>query len=471
MAIVAFINGIAMVAMAALMGLDAILFPDTGADFAEAFALTGLVGALIAIASAHPRGQLRRSHGFLLTASVWMTAALCGALPLLLWQLSPIDAFFESMSGLTTTGSTVMSELDSTPKGILLWRAELQAVGGIGFVVTGVALLPALKVGGMQLFRTESSEQGEKEFANAARFALATLTAYGVLMGICLILYAAGGMSVFDAAVHAMTTLSTGGYSNYDSSFGHFDSAYLQYTATLFMFLGGLPFAWYLRAILKGRLASEQISMFAKFVAGATAILTLWLILTSHKPFEPAFREVVFNVVSVVTTTGYATVDYTAWGAFPIAVFLALTAVGACTGSTSGGAKIMRWIVFFRLTRAEVRRIQLPNAVLVARYEGRPLGPDVAAGVSTFFTLYFGTIVILAVALNLLGLDFLTSISGALTAVANVGPGVGDIIGPAGNFATLSDSAKLLLTAGMYLGRLELMTVLVLFTPAYWNSF
>lgn len=471
MTFVAFINGIVMVAMAALMGLNAILFPETAPVFAKAFVLTGLLGVLVAIASAHPHGTLRPSHGFLLTASVWMTASVCGALPLLFWQLSPVDAFFESMSGITTTGSTVMSGLDTTPKSILLWRALLQAIGGIGFVVTGVALLPFLKVGGMQLFRTESSELGEKEFASAARFALATLTAYGVLMGACFVLYFAEGMSFFDAAVHAMTTLSSGGYSNYDASFGHFESPRLQYTATVFMLLGGLPFAWYIRVVLKGRLASEQIATLLTFVAGMTAILTLWLVMTSDKPLEPAFREVAFNVVSVITTTGYASTDYTTWGSFAVAVFLALTAVGACTGSTSGGAKIMRWIVFFRLTRTEVRRIGSPNAVLVARYEGRPLGPDVISGVTTFFTLYFGTMLVLAIALNLFGLDFLTSISGALTAVANVGPGVGTVIGPAGNFASLSDGAKFLLSIGMYLGRLELMTVLVLFTPIYWDSF
>lgn len=471
MTFVAFINGIVMMAMSALMALTAVLFPGTAQEFTEGFVLTGFLGTVVTIASAHPRLDLRPRHIFPLTASVWLLAALCGALPLYLWQMTGPDAFFEAMSGITTTGSTVMSGLDRTPKGILFWRALLQALGGIGFVVTGVALLPVLKVGGMQLFRTESSELGEKELANAARFALATLVVYGALMGGCFLAYIVGGMSVFDAIVHAMTTLSTGGYSNYDASFGHFDSAFLQYAATLFMLLGGLPFAWYIRAILKRRYSSEQIGRYLQFLAGVIALLTLWLVVTSHLPVEVAFRQVAFNVVSVVTTTGFATVDYTAWGSFAVAVFFAITAVGGCTGSTSGGAKMMRWVVFFRTARQEIRRIRLPHAVGVARYDGRPIGADVVAGVTTFFTLYFGTVFALAIALNLIGLDFLTALSGALTAVANVGPGVGGIIGPAGNFAPLGDGAKMLISGGMYLGRLELMTVLVMLTPAYWRAF
>ncbi|MGD9862766.1 MAG: TrkH family potassium uptake protein [Pseudodonghicola sp.] len=470
MSFVIFINSVAMLAMAGLMALTALLFPATAPAFGEAFVLTGMLGGAVAIAGAQPHDDLRPSHGFLLTASVWMTAALCGALPLYFWQLTPVDAFFESMSGITTTGSTVMSGLDQTPRGILFWRAVLQAIGGIGFVVTGVALLPVLKVGGMQLFRTESSEQGEKELANAARFALATLAAYGGLMALCFLLYMLGGMTFFDATVHAMTTLSTGGYSNYDASFGHFESPFLQYTATAFMALGGLPFAWYIRAILRGNLASEQVAVLLYFLGGVTLVLTGWLVLVNDMEVEPAFRQVAFNVVSVVTTTGYASTDYTLWGPFAVAVFFGITAVGGCTGSTAGGAKMMRWIVFFRLAAAAVARIRTPHLVRVPRYEGRPIGPDVTAGVISFFTFYFATVMVMAVVLNMFGLDFLTALSGSLTAVANVGPGVGTLIGPAGNFATLHEGAKLILAVGMYLGRLELLTVLVLLTPVFWRA-
>ncbi|MDK3017473.1 TrkH family potassium uptake protein [Pseudodonghicola flavimaris] len=470
MSFVVFINSVAMLAMSGLMALTALLFADSTPVFVEAFILCGLLGGAVALAGARSQHDLEPQHVFLVTASVWMTAALCGALPLMVWQLSPVDAFFEAMSGITTTGSTVMSGLDETPRGILFWRALLQAIGGIGFVVTGVALLPILKVGGMQLFRTESSEKGEKELANAARFALATLVAYGGLMAVCFLLYLLGGMSLFDAVTHAMTTLSTGGYSNYDASFGHFQSPFLQYTATIFMVLGGFPFAWYIRAILRRQFNSEQVRWLVCFLLGVSVMLTLWLVLVNDMEIEPAFRQVAFNVASVVTTTGYASTDYITWGPFAVAVFFAITAVGGCTGSTAGGAKMMRWIVFFRLTAAAVKRIRSPHQVVVARYEGRPIGPDVTSGVISFFTLYLSTVMVMAVVLNLLGLDFLTALSGALTAVANVGPGVGEIIGPSGNFATLNEASKLILSMGMYLGRLEMMTVLVLFTPVFWRA-
>lgn len=470
MRIVILINGIALMAMAVLMGLMALLYRDTAEVFGTGFLVTGLVGVLVALASSAGETRLRPLHGFLLTASVWLTAATAGGLPLWLWGLSPADAFFEAMSGITTTGSTVMSGLDATPRGILMWRATLQGIGGIGFIVTGVALLPILKVGGMQLFRTESSERGEKEFANAARFAVATMTAYFCLIALCAVLYMLGGMSRFDAVSHAMTTLSTGGYANYDASFGHFESPFLHYTASLFMVAGGLPFAWYIRAVLRGVFTGEQVRMLTVFVLGVTLILTFWLVATSDKPVEEAFRQALFNVVSVVTTTGYATTDYTAWGPFAVTVFLLLTAVGGCTGSTAGGAKMMRWVVFFRAVGREVRQLYSPHMTVIARYEGRRIGDDVFSGVAAFFALYFGTIACLAWALALLDLDLLTAVSGAMTAVANVGPGIGTVIGPAGNFQPLDDAPKLVLALGMYLGRLEMMTVLVLLVPAYWRE-
>ncbi len=470
MKFVIFVNGTLLLALAAIMGVIALLFRDTMLIFGQAGFFVGLVGGLVMIANGYPDRGPRPIHGFLLTSSVWMTAAIAGAVPLAFSGLSLTDAVFEAMSGITTTGSTVMVGLDTTPHGILLWRAILQAIGGIGFIVTGVALLPILKVGGMQLFRTESSEKGEKELANAARFALATVWVYVILMGVCSLVYAIGGMSIFDALTHAMTTLSTGGYSNYDASFGHFDSAFLEYAAAIFMILGSLPFAWYIRTALRRRVASEQVGRFLLFVFVISVMLTLWLVIVSERTVETAFREVIFNVVSVVSTTGYATADYTTWGSFSVAVFFFLTAVGGCTGSTAGGAKMMRWIIFFRLSARQVQVIHAPHVIAVVRYEGHAVEDDVVAGIVTFFTLYLGTIAALAAALSVVGLDFQTAASGALTAVANVGPGVGPIIGPAGNFAPLDDAAKLLLTFGMYLGRLELLTVFVLLTPVFWQE-
>ncbi|SMX33463.1 TrkH family potassium uptake protein [Maliponia aquimaris] len=470
MSLVILANGVLLLGMSVLMALIAALFADTREVFLDAALLSGLVGGLVALAVANRKDAFRLVHSFLLTSSIWVCGAAAGALPLWLWGLVPVDAFFEAMSGITTTGSTVMTGLDDTPKGLLLWRAILQWLGGIGFIVAGIAVLPILRVGGMQLFRTESSERGEKEMATAARFASATFWVYLVLTVICLVVYRAGGMTRFEALVHALTTLSTGGYSTSDASFGQFDSAFLQWAGTFFMLAGAVPFAWYIRMLTGKGLQNEQVRALLILFAVSIAGLTAWRVWTSAAGVEESLRQVAFNVVSVVTTTGYATTDYTTWGPFAAAAFLMLTALGGCSGSTSGGAKMMRWIVFFRVTRQRLARIRHPSLVRVTRYDGRIVQDDVGTGVAVFFVLYGTTILALAMALDLYGLDLTTSFSGALTAVANVGPGIGDVIGPAGTFQSLPEGAKWLLCFGMFAGRLEMMTVFVLFSGAFWRE-
>ncbi len=467
---IVFVNGVVLFFLAALMGLDALLFHGTADIFGQAAIVTGTFGLLLMIASSASFDGMRRIHAYLLTTSVWLTAALAGALPLYLASMSPVDAIFEAMSGITTTGSTVMVGLDGTERGILLWRALLEAVGGVGFIVTGIALLPLLKVGGMQLFHTESSDRSEKVLSSVNKIAAATLLIYLGLIALCGLAYLAGGMSFFDAITHAMTTLSTGGYSNYDASFGHFDSSYLQWTATLFMLLGALPFVWYIRAGNRRVFRSEQVKAMLWSLSVVILTLAAWLSLTNDLPPLTALRLVAFNVISVVSTTGYATTDYTTWGPFAVCAFVVLTAVGGCTGSTAGGAKAMRWIIAVRSTALQVKRLQYPRSVYVLKYEGRPVSEGVLSGVISFFTFYFATVIILALALGMTGLDFTSAISGALTSVANVGPGVGSVIGPAGNFASLNDPAKMLLVFGMFIGRLELLTVFVLFSPAFWRE-
>lgn len=470
MRFVLFMNALVLGFIAALMGLDALFYRATAHVFGPAFVLAGTLAALLALATANAPRELNRAQTFVLTASVWLTAAVAGALPLMLWGLSPVDAFFEAMSGVTTTGSTVMSGLDATPRGILLWRGVLQALGGIGFVVTAMALLPILRVGGMQLFRTESSDTGAREISTATGYAAATLGVYFGLIVACALAYDLGGMSGFDAAVHAMTTLSTGGYANYDASFGHFEAPFLQWAATFFMLAGGLPMVWYMRIQTRHTLRSEQVRMMLISVGLIIGAMTLWMIWANGRAPAEALRLVAFNVVSVVTTTGYATDDYLTWGPLAAVVFFLLTPVGGCTGSTAGGAKAMRWIIIFRALVARIRRIHYPHSVGRLRYEGQPLGDDVVASVMAFFAFYFGTVAALAVVLTINGLDLSTAVSGALTAVANVGPGVGEIIGPAGNFASLGDLDKLALAFGMFAGRLEMLTLFVLFLPRFWRS-
>lgn len=470
MSFVSFVNGLLLVLLALVATGIALVFPDTTSLFGKTAIILGVVGALVAIASSGRLNDISKRHAFILTGSVWITAAAAGSLPLYFYGLTPVDAFFEAMSGITTTGSTVMSGLDATPQGILFWRAALQALGGVGFIVTGIALMPILRVGGMQLFRTESSDKGGKELRNASQFAAATLMVYAGLMTLCAILYFAGGMSAFDAVTHAMTTLSTGGYSGYDASFGHFDSAFLQWTCTLFMLCGALPFAWYIRGLWRGQFRSEQVEAMLKTLGVVILGLTVWLVATSQKGGEEALRLVAFNVVSVVTTTGFATTDYTAWGSFAVVAFFLLTSVGGCTGSTSGGAKAMRWVITYRAVLQGIKTLHYPHGIHPVRYEGATVDVDVISGVVGFFTIYAMTFGVLVLALGSVGLDFATAISGALTALANVGPGIGEIIGPAGNFAPLPDAAKIILAMGMYLGRLEMLTVLVLLMPKFWRS-
>ncbi|MGB8621525.1 MAG: TrkH family potassium uptake protein [Paracoccaceae bacterium] len=465
-----FTNGLVLIFFAALMGGDALIFHETATVFGFSAMLVGLIGTALSLASSSSFLGLHRLHTFILTTSVWLTAAVAGAVPLYLWSLSPADALFEAMSGITTTGSTVMSGLDATPHGIILWRALLQGVGGVGFIVTGIALLPILKVGGMQLFRTESSDKGEKELRNATMFASATLKIYLGLIALCALVYLVGGMSFFEAVTHAMTTLSTGGYSGYDASFGHFQSPFLQWSATLFMLLGAFPFAWYIRGVYRGSLRSEQVSAMIWSLGAVIGTLTLWLSISDDMNVFVALRLTAFNVVSVVTTTGYATTDYTLWGPFAVSAFFFLTAVGGCTGSTAGGAKAVRWLIFGRAVKAQIQRIHSPSRVTTIKYEGRRVDDDVISGVLSFFVLYAVTFAIMSVVLTLLGLDITTATSGALTALANVGPGIGSIIGPAGNFSTLTDPQKLVLSLGMFLGRLEMLTVFVLISPVFWRE-
>ncbi len=467
---VMFANGAVLVFFAALMALNALVFPDTSANFLSAAVVAFVVGASVCLSVLSRVGDFTKRHTFLLTATVWLMAALAGAMPLYLWSLSFTDAFFEAISGITTTGSTVMSGLDSTPHGILLWRGLLQWLGGIGFIVTGIALLPIMKVGGMQLFRTESSDTGEKELGSATRFAGASFLAYASITVLCGLTYFIGGMTGFEAVVHALTTLSTGGYSTSDASFGHFESPFLQWAGTVFMILASVPFVWYIRAVVQRRFESEQVRVFLKAMLLAIVGLTLWRVSTSSVPFFEALRYVAFNVASVVSSTGYATADYTTWGAFAATAFLVLSMLGGCTGSTAGGAKIMRWIILVRSARIILARMRHPHRVFRLEYEGRPVQDGVLDGVISYLSMFFLTIAVLAAVLSMTGLDFATAASAAITAIANVGPGVGDIIGPAGNFSSLPDSAKWIIGFGMYLGRLEMLTVYVVFTASYWRN-
>ncbi len=471
MQLVILMNGLVAVLVGGLMLIPALADRHEAEPFLLASFLSIALGGVVSMAARGAQeGTFRARHAFPLTVTAWITAAAVASVPFHLAGLTVADGFFEAMSGLTTTGSTVIVGLESLPRGILVWRAMLQWIGGIGIIVTGIAVLPFLRVGGMQLFHTESSDKAEKELGSAARFAAATLWIYVALTLACALSYEIFGMRGFDAITHAMTTVSTGGFANYDASMGHFPQPGIQWTATIFMLSGSIPFVWYLRVVRKRLWRSEQVGIYLASLGVIVLFVGGWLIWHDFALPEPALRMAAFHVVSVVTTTGYATTDYTLWGAAPVAVFLIVTVFGGCTGSTAGGIKAMRLILTAKGMLAEMRRARDPRRLVPIRYEGRRVDAETLGSVLAFCTMFLTSFGMIAVALGLFGLDLLTAVSGSATALANVGPGVGDVIGPAGNFSTLPDGAKWVLAGGMLLGRLEVLTVLVVLFPVFFRD-
>ncbi len=432
-------------------------------------------GGALAISNRNFERHMTVREAFVLTNLSWWALAIVIALPYTMVdiEISFTDALFEAMSGITTTGSTVFAGLDAMSHGILFWRSISHFIGGIGIVAFAMVLLPFLKVGGMQLFQTESSDKSEKALPRSIQIVSALMKIYFLITAVGALVFYMLGMSLFDAVNHSMAAVATGGFSTSDSNFGKFnDSDPLLLTATLLMFMGGLPFILYVKILYRGNLnlwKDEQFRYFTIMVAALTLVLSLWMWMTSEYSLWRSFVLCIFNIVSVLTTTGFTNVDYLQWGSFPILFFLFLTYLGACAGSTAGGIKMMRLIIVARATIRHIKNLIYPSAVFPVYYQKKPLDSQIIMDVAGFLALYVTTNVIITILLTLCGLDFETALSGAATAIANVGPGIGPIIGPVGNFSTLPDSAKWILTLGMLLGRLEIMTVLVLFSPHFWR--
>ncbi len=475
---VIYLNGLFLIGLAATMAIPAIVDLNVGNEdwivFAASSGFTLFFGVAAALATRQQNIQIDVRQGFLLTTSSWVTLAAFGALPFVFsgLDLSLADAYFESMSGLTTTGSTVIVGLDRLPPGLQLWRGVLNFVGGAGLILLAMVVLPFLRVGGMQLFHSESSDRSEKVVPRLSTVASATLFIYLTLAITCALLYWFAGMTGMEAVVHAMASVSTGGFSTSDSSIGFFQSAAVEWIGIAFMLAGALPFVIYIR-LTRGDISvfwkDSQIRLLFLIVLGSAVALTLWLSLTRDMHWAEAFRHALFNVTSVVTTTGFVSTDYSQWGSFAVTVFFLLTFSGGCTGSTSGGIKIFRFEILLARLRVQMAKLVQPHGVFPLQYQGRVVPDDVPAGVIAFIALYISCFVILALLLAAMDLDFVTAVSGAATALGNVGPGLGPIIGPAGTFQPLPDAAKWLLAFAMVLGRLELFTFLVLFTPRFWR--
>jgi trk system potassium uptake protein TrkH len=470
--------GTVLLGLAVLMSIPAAVATGLEEDAAGAFyysvVTTAMVGGVFVALSARSRVLIYPKQTFIITGLSWIGVSAFGALPFLFYaHIGYSDALFETVSAVTTTGSTVLAGLDSMPRSILVWRSVMQSVGGLGFTVMAIAVLPFLGVGGMRLFRSESSDWSDKSTPRMRTLALLIAAAYLTLTAVCGFAYWIAGMSAFDAVNHALTTVGTAGFSTHDTSFAHFDSAAIESIAIVFMLAGALPFGLYVKSLSdRGRafVSDQQVRGFLLIVVATCLVLVVWRIVELGDSPLRALRLTVFNVVSILTTTGYASSDYSAWGAFPFMVFFYLMFVGACSGSTGGGFKVFRFQIALQVLRNQIQRQIHPNGVFTLLYNGRVIGDDVVRSLIGFSLLFFATIATLAFSLGLLGLDFTTSLSSAVTAVANVGPGLGPVVGPAGNFSSLPDPAKWLLAAGMLLGRLEIMTLVILVSRRFWQS-
>lgn len=443
--------------------------------FAFSAFMVGGLSMMTALATRGTPPTFNKRLGFLLVNMLWATFSLVGAIPLLFagQGLNFAQALFESISAITTTGSTVMSGLDHMPPGLLVWRSLLQWLGGIGIVALGLFVLPFLRVGGMSFFKMESSDTSDKPFARLASFTRAFIAVYGGITLACAIAYDFAGMSHFDAINHAFTTVATGGFSTHDASFGYFRNPTLLWISSFFMTLCSLPFSILIVFIVRGRLDAlrdPQIVVFIGYVFAFSVSAALYHHLTNGIDFATALAHSVFNFASILSTTGYASQDYTMWGPFIVIAAYFATFMGGCSGSTAGGIKAYRFVIIFNIINTGLRRLIYPNAVYSVRYGRATVDAETQRTIFLFLAAFIFLWAAGSLAMGALGYDFDTATSSVITALGNVGPGIGPVVGPSGNFATLSDPALYLLSLLMLMGRLEVLSVLVLLMPIFWRT-
>ena len=448
-------------------------FKEIDSSFFGASIITIIFGTLFFLSNLDHDKKLNLQQAFLLTALSWLSIAIFGSLPLIFSEVnfSFTNAFFESMSGITTTGSTIIPNLEEMPKAILLWRAILQWLGGIGIIVMAITLMPIMNVGGMQLFKISNSDSSEKILPKSKEIALRLIYIYSGLTTLCAISYKILGMNTFDSITHSMTTIATGGFSNYNESIGFFNSFSIEISAMIFIILGSLPFIAYIKFLNGNRrifFSDIQIRTFLKIILISILILSIYLFL--DKSSELNFRTVLFNVISILTGTGYVNAQFDNWGGFPLIIFIGLMFIGGCAGSTTCGIKIFRFQILYSFVLNQLKKIIYPKGIFVLKYNQSPVDDKFTASIISFIFMYLVIFFTITALLSLTGLDFITSISGAATSISNVGPGLGSTIGPNGNFSSLPDISKWILSFGMILGRLELFAILVLFLPSFWRN-
>ncbi|MDC0426691.1 TrkH family potassium uptake protein [Pelagibacteraceae bacterium] len=453
-----------------------IFFKENSHSFLSSSFITILIGIIFVLGNLQEQYQLNLKQTFLFSTLAWITVAFFGSIPFVLSSLnfSFSDAFFESMSGITTTGSSVIVDLNKSPKSLLLWRAIMQWLGGVGIIVMAITVLPLLKVGGMQLFRLESSDRPEKILPRTTQIAAIIISTYLILTIFCAFFYKVFGMNIFDSIAHAMTTIATGGFSTHNESIGFFKNPNIEVVATIFIILGSIPFISYLK-FLKGNkkifFEDVQIKGLIYLFILSTLIMFLYLLFNNDSNILiEKIRISSFNVVSILSGTGYVTNDFSLWGKFPLIFFLFLMFIGGCAGSTACGIKIFRFQLLFLFINNQIKKLIYPNSVFVLKYNNQKITDNYMNSVIVFVFAYLFIFILIAMLLSITGLDFLSAISGAATSISNVGPGLGDVIGPNGNFKSIPEVSKWILSFGMLLGRLELFAVLILFFPSFWKD-
>ena len=474
-----FLIGILLIVLGASMLAPYVLqvvLNEGSHSFISASFVTIFIGILFILANLEKESKLNLRQTFLFSSLAWVTVAVFGSLPFLLstQNFSFSEAFFESMSGITTTGATIISDLDNSPKSILLWRAIMQWLGGIGIVVMAITILPLLKVGGMQLFKMEGPDSTEKILPRTIEVATIIISTYIILTLMCGFFYWIFGMTIFDSVSHAMTTIATGGFSTHNDSIGFFKSSNIEMVASIFIILGSIPFISYLKFTQGNKkifFQDVQIRGLIYLLLISIIIMFLYLLLINDESsLFDKIRISSFNVISILSGTGYVTDDFGLWGKFSLIFFLFLMFIGGCAGSTACGIKIFRLQMLLIFLKNQIKKIISPNSVIITKYKNKKISDNFINSVIIFIFTFLFIFLIIAMLLSISGLDFITSISGAASSISNVGPGLGDIIGPNGNYKDIPDASKWILSAGMLLGRLELFAVLVLFFPSFWRG-
>lgn len=444
------------------------------AAFIKSAGITLATGAIFVLTTFKAEKKIGRREGYIIVSIVWVFFSVFGSLPYMFSNAIPAfhDAFFETISGFTTTGSSILNNIEELPHGILFWRSLTQWLGGMGIVVLSLAVLPAFGIGGMSLFSAESPgitpDKLNPKIKDTARILWNVYVIFTVIETILLMF---GGMNLFDSVCHSFTTMATGGYSTKQASIAYWNSPYIQYVITFFMILAGTNFSLSFYAFTgapKKMFKNEEFKFYIIFILIFTAIITVGLLLTSQLGLEESFRTSIFQVVSIVTTTGYATADYLLWAPFLMGMIFLMFFIGGSTGSTGGGIKVMRIVLLIKNSYYELRRLVHPNAIIPVRFNKKSVNPQIITNVLAFFFFYITTFFICSLIFMLFADTFETSMGAVATSLGNIGPGFGTV-GPAANFAHIAPAGKWFLSFLMLLGRLELFTIIVLFSPAFWK--